>query len=223
MPFCAKCGTEVPENASFCTKCGNALQAKAPPVHSASAQSGQPENLSLWGYYVKCLKNYANFKGRARRKEFWGFILFDTLFEVVFILFVGVFLVAILDIDDDDVEAFAIVLSTLYWLATFLPFLAVLVRRLHDTEMSQRYDEGASFAIILAIYSIISHTVLNFIDTDEIMDFFSYHPSTGVITFIVMVVLLWNLCKDSYYTENKYGHCPKVSAEKKVGDDNWLS
>jgi len=26
MPFCSKCGTEVPENVSFCQKCGNAMQ-----------------------------------------------------------------------------------------------------------------------------------------------------------------------------------------------------
>ena len=30
-------------------------------------------------YYIKVLQNYANFEGRAARKEFWYFILFDFL------------------------------------------------------------------------------------------------------------------------------------------------
>ena len=40
----------------------------------------QGENLSLWGYFVRCLtKKYSDFSGRARRKEWWSFALFETL------------------------------------------------------------------------------------------------------------------------------------------------
>ena len=38
------------------------------------------ENLSGFGYYIKGFKNYFNFKGRARRKEFWFFYLFSWVF-----------------------------------------------------------------------------------------------------------------------------------------------
>ena len=40
----------------------------------------QGENLSVWGYFVRCLtKKYSDFSGRARRKEWWSFALFETL------------------------------------------------------------------------------------------------------------------------------------------------
>jgi hypothetical protein len=38
------------------------------------------ENVSGFGYYKKCLQHYADFGGRARRKEFWFFFLFNMLF-----------------------------------------------------------------------------------------------------------------------------------------------
>ena len=39
-------------------------------------------------YYLKVLQNYANFNGRARRKEYWMFVLFN--FIASFILgFIG--------------------------------------------------------------------------------------------------------------------------------------
>lgn len=71
-------------------------------------------------WYLKVVKeNYANFKGRARRKEYWMFFLLNMLI---------VFVVGIIDY----------VLGTLpliygiYLLAVIIPSLAVLVRRLHD-------------------------------------------------------------------------------------------
>ena len=40
----------------------------------------QGENLSVWGYFVRCItKKYSDFSGRARRKEWWSFALFETL------------------------------------------------------------------------------------------------------------------------------------------------
>lgn len=40
----------------------------------------QGENLSVWGYFVRCItKKYSDFSGRARRKEWWSFALFELL------------------------------------------------------------------------------------------------------------------------------------------------
>lgn len=70
-------------------------------------------------WYLKVLKNYATFSGRARRKEYWMFVLFNTI--VGFVLW-------ILDI----IIGTYFVLDGLYCLAIILPSLAVSVRRLHD-------------------------------------------------------------------------------------------
>ena len=81
-------------------------------------------------WYFLVLKKYAVFGGRARRKEYWFFQLFTILAIIV---------LAIIDstLEHTGPETdFLGVLSGLYILATFLPGLGVLVRRLHDTNRS---------------------------------------------------------------------------------------
>lgn len=84
-------------------------------------------------WYLKVIKdNYANFNGRARRQEYWMF----TLFHVI-IVFVLAFLSGALAESADSPVALIVLL--IYVLATFLPALAVTVRRLHDTGKSGWY------------------------------------------------------------------------------------
>ncbi len=80
-------------------------------------------------WYLAALKKYADFSGRARRKEYWMFTLFVIIFA-----FVAVFLDWILGttIQDSGIGIIYIV----YYLAMLLPALAVLVRRLHDVGKS---------------------------------------------------------------------------------------
>ncbi|CAM2147476.1 putative inner membrane protein [Pararobbsia alpina] len=72
-------------------------------------------------WYLKVLKSYAVFEGRARRKEYWMFLLFNFIATMV-LIFVDV---AILRVR---------LLSSLYSLAVLVPSIAVGVRRLHDTD-----------------------------------------------------------------------------------------
>lgn len=80
------------------------------------------------------LKNYANFSGRARRKEFWYFILMEFLIGIV------LFVIAMLSSEEfgEDSAAFtaSIIIFFGFLLAVFIPHLAVVVRRLHDTGKS---------------------------------------------------------------------------------------
>ncbi|MBA9083889.1 uncharacterized membrane protein YhaH (DUF805 family) [Fontibacillus solani] len=78
-------------------------------------------------WYLKVLKNYVGFEGRARRKEYWMFVLFN--FIISFVLgFIQGFTKAFVDIGN--------ILTILYNLAVFIPALAVTFRRLHDTGRS---------------------------------------------------------------------------------------
>ena len=72
-----------------------------------------------------CLRNYVGFSGRARRSEFWFFVLFSMLVQVVF----AVVDLVLLGVGDG---AFGAIAS----LALLLPSLAVGVRRLHDVGRS---------------------------------------------------------------------------------------
>jgi len=66
------------------------------------------------------LRNYANFSGRALRSEFWYWQLF---------LVAGGLAAELLDF---VIGSQISVLSSLFWLITLIPSLAVAVCRLHD-------------------------------------------------------------------------------------------
>ena len=84
-------------------------------------------------WYIKVLNQYADFEGRARRKEYWMF----TLFNIIFI-----FLAQSIDnLIGITFDLYGIPLGfgyvyLLYTLALFIPSLAVVVRRLHDVGKS---------------------------------------------------------------------------------------
>ena len=75
-------------------------------------------------WYLSVLKNYVGFSGRARRKEYWMFTLINAI--------VG----AIINVIQLILGLELPYLSMLYLLATFLPVLALAIRRLHDTDRS---------------------------------------------------------------------------------------
>ena len=79
-------------------------------------------------WYLDAWKNYVNFQGRARRKAFWMFALFNIIAIVVLASLEG--LVGLRDNGGYGI------LSGLYSLAVILPALALAVRRLHDTGRS---------------------------------------------------------------------------------------
>jgi uncharacterized membrane protein YhaH (DUF805 family) len=79
-------------------------------------------------WYLAVLKKYAEFTGRARRKEYWMFALINFLIYVVLV---------VIDVQSGMSNPMGLgVLSGLYSLAVFVPSLAVSVRRLHDTDRS---------------------------------------------------------------------------------------
>jgi uncharacterized membrane protein YhaH (DUF805 family) len=80
-------------------------------------------------WYLEVLKKYAVFSGRARRAEYWYFVLFNIIVAVVLSLIdtlLGTF---------NFMQGVGL-LSGLYALAVLIPTLAVTVRRLHDIDRS---------------------------------------------------------------------------------------
>ena len=80
-------------------------------------------------WYLKVLKQYADFSGRARRKEYWMFTLFNIIFIVV-----ATVLDNVLGLTAGELPYG--VFYFLYALAILIPGLAVTVRRLHDVGKS---------------------------------------------------------------------------------------
>ena len=76
-------------------------------------------------WYLKVLKQYVDFNGRARRKEYWMFILFNAIFASAAMVLDNVLGIAMEGIGYGP-------LYGLYVLALIIPSIAVGVRRLHD-------------------------------------------------------------------------------------------
>ncbi|SHJ40389.1 DUF805 domain-containing protein [Pseudozobellia thermophila] len=88
-------------------------------------------------WYLKALQNYANFSGRARRKEYWMFFLFNILISYGLLILSAV------------TETPALVMVyVLYSLGVLIPGIAVGVRRMHDVGKSGWY-------IIVPIYNLV--------------------------------------------------------------------
>lgn len=80
-------------------------------------------------WYLKCLKQYIDFWGRARRKEYWMF----TLWNVVIIMFLAALAAIGTEIGSDSLLSYIpMVLYLLYGLFILIPSFTVSVRRLHD-------------------------------------------------------------------------------------------
>ena len=87
--------------------------------------------------YIICWKKYAVLKGRASRMEAVGFVLGDLFVSVALGFLEGGLLGGIYGaIADGDGDITFGVLSTVYVLATLLPRLALMVRRLQDMDRS---------------------------------------------------------------------------------------
>ena len=81
------------------------------------------------------MKQYADFSGRARRKEFWMFVLFSAI--IVFALMLVI--MALNATGSSILSVIGFVLYCVYALAVIVPSLAVGVRRLHDIGKSGWY------------------------------------------------------------------------------------
>lgn len=80
-------------------------------------------------WYLEVFRKYADFSGRARRKEYWTFFLFQVIFGFIF---------GLIDVAAGTYsrESGTGAFGTIYALVSFVPALAVTVRRFHDTDHS---------------------------------------------------------------------------------------
>jgi uncharacterized membrane protein YhaH (DUF805 family) len=96
-------------------------------------------------WYLAVLKKYVDFSGRARRKEYWFFILFHIL------IVIGLSIIeSVLGLGGEMGYG---ILTLIYLLAVLVPSLAVTVRRLHDGDRS-------GFWILIGLVPLIGGIIL---------------------------------------------------------------
>ncbi len=103
-------------------------------------------------YYLAVLKKYAEFNGRARRSEYWYFVLFNILISGMF-LFISTY---------TPVFMFG---YYIYRIAIIIPSIAVSVRRMHDVNKS-------GWFVLIPIYNIILACTAGTAGTNE----YGYDP-----------------------------------------------
>lgn len=75
--------------------------------------------------YIQCIKQYAQFNGRATRREFWGFTLMNAVIILIILLLQSKF-------QTGTIHLILTYLLYAYLLLTLVPALAVISRRWHD-------------------------------------------------------------------------------------------
>ncbi len=98
-------------------------------------------------WFLKVIRQYADFSGRARRKEYWMYFLFYIIFYLVLFAIDMVLKIGIL--------------ALIYALALLIPSIAVSVRRLHDI------GKSGWFILIALIPAIGAIILLIFMVTDS--------------------------------------------------------
>ena len=96
-------------------------------------------------WFIKCIKNYTLFKGRASRTEFWYFTLYWAIFYVIIIAVDRVLGFNVINLKTLPFSEYIPLanlfeevglLTVIYRPLTILPSLAVISRRLHDINRS---------------------------------------------------------------------------------------
>jgi len=111
-------------------------------------------------WYLTVLKSYAVFRGRSRRKEFWFFILIDTV--IFTLLSIADFISDIVIYGEWSSENIAFA-SSVYFILTLIPKIALTVRRLHDTGKSGFW----LFSLLIPPVGIIVLFVFSLLDSDS--------------------------------------------------------
>ncbi len=120
-------------------------------------------------WYVKVLKQYADFNGRARRMEYWMYVLFNVMVAFILLLIDNIIGIAFEDIGYGP-------LYLLYCFAIVIPSIAVAVRRLHDSGRSRWWILISLVPLIGGIWFL----VLMLMDSDPGDN--QYGPSPKIIT-----------------------------------------
>ena len=170
---------------------------------------------SLWEATKTCLtKKYATFSGRARRSEYWWFMLAQYILNAALGIIMMLSVVAIVmvkatsgSIDDMSPLDFYLMnpgmwLILLICLALLIPNLAVTVRRLHDIGRSGWWLLVPMLASPLLLGGSVVLAIFN-------KDLWFFIPVAYLITLAIAIILLVWMATNGKKETNKWGPSPK--------------
>ncbi len=162
-------------------------------------------------WYVEVLRKYATFTGRARRQEYWMFVLVNVLISIVLGVIDGI-MSGVANGVSGSSNINITVLGSLYSLLVLVPSLAVGVRRLHDTGRS-------GWWMLLALVPLVNLLLLVFFIQEGVAGPNEYGPDPkGSVAFAPAA---YGAAPAGYGAAPAgYGAAPTVAASAPAG---WLS
>lgn len=148
--------------------------------HTNNNDTGQavPKGgMSFGETFIYFFQHYADFSGRARRREYWYMVLWNFILSMVISLGMSLTAASSFAYIDSNPEYFLsqslvwIIVYSLWGLVTFIPALALIVRRLHDS------GKSGAMLLLLLIPVIGSFIILVFMLVDSQPNTNQYGPS----------------------------------------------
>lgn len=191
------------------TGCGPAKVPGDPErwLPGSAIRSDPFKNYRPMKWFLKCIRHYATFSGRARRKEYWYFILFSIVTLIVAMAL--------------DTLCFGYPYKLFCLLAAlflFLPQLAVMARRLHDIGRRARIVGWYYVAVFVWTVSLMVGGLDVFVGvtsgSGRVPVGFLVLLGGGSVVFLAwsLLFLVW-FCRPGMRGENAYGPDPKEGEE----------
>ena len=172
-------------------------------------------------WFLKCIRHYADFKGRARRKEYWMFALISGLIGMPIAMLRELFgndaalegmwgAQESMGLASTSSAVLSVVVNVIYLLWTLfilVPSIAVMVRRLHDTGRSGK------ILIPLFVLEIIFVILAVGAGIAPTMAMSILLVVTGILFLAVVVWVFVLTVKPGDIGPNRYGSDPKALDE----------
>lgn len=145
--FCPECRAWI-EKVKTCPHCGASIDVSEENIQPKPQETEQDkiyiEEFNLWTAFASMFKKCFNFKGRSRRSEFWLAYLANMLISLVFCIPLITALVnAVYSMESGSPDTALLLrafvmwgIAVLYGLIIFIPWISLMVRRLHDAGYS---------------------------------------------------------------------------------------
>ena len=204
----------------------NSQQNEAPqyqyePQYQPQYQPQYTPMMPFWEAVKTCFRKYFNFKGRARRSEYWWFILFETILCLVWtflcsIVMVGFIQSSISNESMGDPLKILLISSGVMLLPLYIfiiPQYAAMTRRIHDSGHSGWWVVASlitSLSYIAFYFCVFIPKLMD--NSEEMFSSPGMWVVTGLFALVSMVlgiILLVFTIMDSEPGENKYGPSPK--------------
>lgn len=148
-----------------------------------------------------CFQNYRDFTGRASRAEFWYFFLFSIIVLIMSVPLHVIMIVLYSYFTDTKIEEISnvslFIIRTIQLITLSIPFLSVLIRRIHDIGITALSKILLLSAIFISLTTIFIELVLLY--PEDISNYILY------VSYITVAAILILLCVSGTNGPNEFG------------------